>query len=292
MKKLLIIVFIFFNTMVYSQFNSDLVLQLHSGTQSDMNSMNNASDKAKVFYNTTDNLIYYYNGTIWVVISTDKQNILGSGLSGTNLTIGIENGASETVNLSSLQDNLGNHIATEKINLNGNYLSGDGGDEGAYIDSDGRVGVGTNTPDTELMLKVEGKAQNLNSREDVLSNSTNQTVSVDSWTDVPGLSENIITGDGHILVLVTIPGIRNTTAGCSVAFRITVDDVQSGSYIDHENSENGTILFSTSMHALSAVSSGNHSIKVQWRVPCGTGEINNTGQSVLEGNRALSVVEL
>ena len=39
--------------------------------------------------------------------ATDDQNISGSGLSGTTLTIGIENGASETVDLSSLEDGTG-----------------------------------------------------------------------------------------------------------------------------------------------------------------------------------------
>ncbi|MDC6354741.1 MULTISPECIES: hypothetical protein, partial [unclassified Robiginitalea] len=38
-------------------------------------------------------------------VSTDDQNISGSGLSGTDLTIGIENGTNEVVDLSSLLDN-------------------------------------------------------------------------------------------------------------------------------------------------------------------------------------------
>ena len=38
---------------------------------------------------------------------TDDQNITGSALSGTNLTIGIEGGTSETVDLSGLQDGTG-----------------------------------------------------------------------------------------------------------------------------------------------------------------------------------------
>ncbi|MDC6376145.1 beta strand repeat-containing protein, partial [Robiginitalea sp. SP8] len=37
-------------------------------------------------------------------VSTDDQNISGSGLSGTNLTIGIENGTNEVIDLSSLVD--------------------------------------------------------------------------------------------------------------------------------------------------------------------------------------------
>ena len=56
---------------------------------------------------------YYYDGTAWTAIgsgsstSTDDQNISGSGLSGTTLTIGIEGGSSETVDLASLQDGTG-----------------------------------------------------------------------------------------------------------------------------------------------------------------------------------------
>jgi len=48
------------------------------------------------------------SGTVsWVdssTVGTDDQNISGSGLSGTNLTIGIESGSSQVVDLSSLQD--------------------------------------------------------------------------------------------------------------------------------------------------------------------------------------------
>lgn len=51
---------------------------------------------------------------------TDDQNISGSGLSGTTLTIGIENGTSETVDLSSLQDGTG----TDDQNISGSGLSG------------------------------------------------------------------------------------------------------------------------------------------------------------------------
>ncbi len=52
-------------------------------------------------------------------------------------------------------DNLGDHIATQSINLNGNYLSGDGGNEGVYVDNNGNVGIGTN--DTWSKLVVNGR---------------------------------------------------------------------------------------------------------------------------------------
>jgi uncharacterized protein YjbI with pentapeptide repeats len=50
-------------------------------------------------------------------VSTDDQNISGSGLSGTDLTIGIENGTNEVVDLSSL-------VGTDDQNLTGATLSG------------------------------------------------------------------------------------------------------------------------------------------------------------------------
>ncbi len=51
---------------------------------------------------------YYFDGSLWTRVGTgsgsDDQNINGSGLAGTTLTIGIENGTSETVDLASLKD--------------------------------------------------------------------------------------------------------------------------------------------------------------------------------------------
>jgi len=55
---------------------------------------------------------------------TDDQNIENLSLSGTTLTVGIENGTSDTVNLSSLQDGTGTDNQTiENFSLSGNILS-------------------------------------------------------------------------------------------------------------------------------------------------------------------------
>ncbi|MCB0574948.1 MAG: hypothetical protein KDC61_10330, partial [Saprospiraceae bacterium] len=77
-------------------------------------------------------------------INTDDQTL---SLSGT--TLSIESGNS--VNLSNLgNDNLGNHTATQNINLNGHYLSGDGDNEGIFISGTGKVGIGTTMPVEEF----------------------------------------------------------------------------------------------------------------------------------------------
>jgi len=71
------------------------------------------------------------NGTL-----TDDQNIENLGLSGTTLTVGIENGSSQTVDLSSLQDGTGTD--DQNLTLSGNTLSiedGNSVDLSTYLDN-------------------------------------------------------------------------------------------------------------------------------------------------------------
>lgn len=65
-------------------------------------------------------------------------------------------------------DNLGNHIATQNIRLNGKWLSNNGNNKGIFIDTDGRVGIGTTdtttnystgNPSTNYFLSVNGGIQ-------------------------------------------------------------------------------------------------------------------------------------
>ncbi len=62
-----------------------------------------------------------------------------------------------TVQCESTGDNLGNHQATSNIQLQGRFLSGDGDNEGLFIDSAGRVMVGTSVSNNAL-FRVEDAA--------------------------------------------------------------------------------------------------------------------------------------
>lgn len=78
--------------------------------------------------------------------NTDSQT-----LSFTNPTLSLTGGGS--ADLSSLKDNLGNHTATQNIRTNGFWLSNDGTDKGAFVSSDGFVGIGLTEPKTPLHIR-------------------------------------------------------------------------------------------------------------------------------------------
>lgn len=105
MKKLHFVKsFLFMMIMIPSIVNAlveDLMLQISSGTQAEINSIVNPTVGLVVF-NTDDQKLYTYNGTQWNAIEGDKQNITDSNLTGTTLTIGIQNGTAQSVDLSSL----------------------------------------------------------------------------------------------------------------------------------------------------------------------------------------------
>ena len=76
--------------------------------------------------------------------------LVTNGASGVNLSGAFSGDGSALTNVPG--DDLGNHTATENLKLNGHWLSGDGGDEGIFVKSDGTVGIGTSTPGSRLEI--------------------------------------------------------------------------------------------------------------------------------------------
>ncbi|GAA4353162.1 hypothetical protein GCM10023185_13540 [Hymenobacter saemangeumensis] len=82
-------------------------------------------------------------------VDTDNQTL---SLSGSTLTISKVSGAGSSVTLpSGGADNLGNHTATQNLNLSNNLLTG-GGSSGLRVDANGYVGIGTGTFTSQLSL--------------------------------------------------------------------------------------------------------------------------------------------
>jgi len=101
-------------------------------------------------------------GAVDVVSNVATDTILGRDTAGSGdseeLTpaavrtlINVEDGATADQDLSGLLPKAGGTM-TGNIALNGNYLSGDGGDEGVFVDSSGDVGIGTLSPSAKLHI--------------------------------------------------------------------------------------------------------------------------------------------
>lgn len=150
-------------------------------------------------------------------MSITQRNAIGSPATGllvfqTNSTPGFyynkgTPSVSNWINLST--DNLGNHIATQNLVLNGNYISGDGGSEGIFVNSLGRVGIGLTNPTTPLEVTgtikataFEGDGSNLTDLPgDNLGNhiATQNIRMSNKWISQDGDSEGIfVSSSGYV----------------------------------------------------------------------------------------------
>ena len=78
----------------------------------------------QIYYNSVDNKVYFYNGTGWIDTGAGGGDFLANG----------------------------SVALTGNVNLNGNYLSGDGDNEGVFVDATGNVGIGTTSPNDPMEI--------------------------------------------------------------------------------------------------------------------------------------------
>lgn len=127
-----------------------LIPRLTSAQRTDISS----PAEGLMVFDTDDSYFYYFNGTEWVTIgsgSFDGRWVLNGGtihrIVGTDTLVTINDdgytGIGTTKPGGKLEVSGGNlEMDNGNMALNANYLSGDGDDEGIYVDTAGRVGVG------------------------------------------------------------------------------------------------------------------------------------------------------
>ncbi len=110
-------------------------------------------------------------------------------------------------------DDLGDHVANQNIQLNGNYLSGDGGSEGVWITDSGDVGIGTTGPGERL--EVSGAV--------VLGDSTAAVPVAGTvrWNPTTGDFEGY---EGEDWISLTGAGVNTPPAWCPDGGFIPVND--------------------------------------------------------------------
>ena len=99
---------------------------------------------------TTEHFRVNLSGDVGIGTSNPNAKLEVAGaVSVTSLTV---NGTAVTGG----SDNLGDHTATQNIQLGSYYLSGDGDDEGIIVDSSGNVAIGKAVPNTRLDVSHSG----------------------------------------------------------------------------------------------------------------------------------------
>lgn len=114
------------------------------------------------FENTRSNIYLTSNPLLWGTQMGDGELIEiistytdGGGFRVLNtgaVEVSDDNGATWLPLSEAAGDNLGNHTAIANIQTSDFWISNDGDDEGLFVDVDGNVGIGTNTPTAGLEL--------------------------------------------------------------------------------------------------------------------------------------------
>ncbi len=161
--------------------------------------------------------------------STDDQNIAGSGLAGNILTIGIENGTNETVDLSTL-------VGSDDQNISGSGLAGN------IL----TIGIENGTNETvDLSALVGTDDQNLtgaslsgaNVLQIDIENGTSTTVDLSSL-DNSGTDDQAISGSGLAGNILTI-GIENGTNETVDLSALVGTDDQTAAEVTYDNTISG-----------------------------------------------------
>ncbi|MEO9803145.1 MAG: hypothetical protein ABJF04_07855 [Reichenbachiella sp.] len=125
-------------------------------TGSDKLYIENSNSETPLIYGEFDNGLLRINGTLNV------NNAFSFPTSdGTSGQVMSTDGSGTISWASTSGDNLGSHLASQNVQMNGNWLTNDGGNEGLYVEADGDVGIGTSTPIGDFEVNGTAKTKDL-----------------------------------------------------------------------------------------------------------------------------------
>ena len=168
--------------------NPQAKLHIQDGTSQDANILlaSTGTNKSVIQFRTnatnitvgSDNVMRFnatsmqFNPSSQMVVNGNFKvtgNIVLSGLSGATtkiLTIG-SNGRLSTADIPETADNLGNHTATQNLNLNGKKIvNGASSTDGIFVSTSGSVGIGTSNPLYKLSVNGTILAKEIRVNED------------------------------------------------------------------------------------------------------------------------------
>lgn len=118
----------------------------------------NSNSNDPLIYGEFDNDLIRINGNLEVSDSLSIRNVYGFPKLGGSVNQVLTydgSGITSWKDIPSSADNLGNHTATQNIKLNNKYLSNDGDNEGLFVDTSGKIGIGINNPEAGLHLNFK-----------------------------------------------------------------------------------------------------------------------------------------
>lgn len=121
-------------------------------------------------------------------------------------------------------DDLGGHTASANLDMEGNWLSGDGDDEGVFVASTGNVGVGVSSPQVNLHAQGPVQVNNLagSGPRMVVADANGQLTT----QDIPSVVPNSLSASSNKSI-----SSASYSSGSSVMTDVTLQNLPAGTYL-------------------------------------------------------------
>lgn len=235
-----------------------------------------------------------------VFTNTDNQNISGSGLSGTNLTIGIQNGSNEIVNVSSLDQSTEVTTNAANILINTSDINNNTSDINTNANNIILNTTAINNNTSDISFNTSNIGNNTTTITNNTSNISNNTIdinnnNVDIGNNSTAISTNTVNLNTHIASDAdTVIGNEIITSGVLTGTNLEIEEAGNTTTIDLSSLQDGTgtddqdiqnLAFNTSTNVLTVGIENGTSQNINLSALDSGGDINevNAGDGLTGG---------